>query len=154
MITYCIDHVREFYDQKYAACTPTQPPDAHLFLGSDNAANQATNNYHFSWMIIYVEENHALQTIQKNFTDEQHGKGTCFVYQICGLLTHEQHVKGTCFVYHICGLLLYTFNTRNLLCFHSHLCFIRNLGCIRRWRKFKTGAESAAVHGYELNTAF
>ena len=47
MITFCIDFVREFYDSKNAACTPPQPPDAHLFCGSDNAANQAKNNYHF-----------------------------------------------------------------------------------------------------------
>ena len=49
--------------------------------------------------------------------------------------TSQQHRKGTCFVYHTCGLLLYTINTLNLLCFHSHLCFIRRLGCRRRWRK-------------------
>ena len=75
MITFCIDHVREFYDRKNAACTPPQPPNAHLFCGSDNAANQAKNNYHFSWMVDYVEEDHGLQTIQQNFTAEQHGKG-------------------------------------------------------------------------------
>jgi hypothetical protein len=27
-------------------------------------------------MIEYVEEDHGLQTIQQNFTAEQHGKGT------------------------------------------------------------------------------
>ena len=75
MITHCIDFVREFYDQKNAACNPPQPPNAHLFCGSDNAANQAKNNYHFSWMIDYVEEDHGLLTIQQNFTAEQHGKG-------------------------------------------------------------------------------
>ena len=56
----------EFYDRKNAACTPPHPPSAHLFCGSDNAANQAKNNYHFSWMIDYVEEDHGLQTIQQN----------------------------------------------------------------------------------------
>ena len=133
MITFCIDHVREFYDQKNAACTPAQPPNTHLFLGSDNAANQAKNNYHFSWMIDYVEEDHSLQTIQQNFTAEQHGKGTCFVN-------------------HTTGLLLYAFNTIHLWCFRSHLCLIRSMGCRRRGRK--TGSESAAVHSYEINTAF
>ena len=76
MITYCIDVVREYYDRLNAASTPPQPPNSHLFLGSDNAANQAKNNYHFSWMIDYVEEDHGLQTVQQNFTAEQHGKGT------------------------------------------------------------------------------
>ena len=76
MITFCIDFVRDFYDQKNAASAPPQPPNAHLFCGSDNAANQAKNNYHFSWMIDYVEEDHGLQTVQQNFTAEQHGKGT------------------------------------------------------------------------------
>ena len=76
MITYCIDVVREYYDRLNAASTPPQPPNSHLFLGSDNAANQAKNNYHFSWMIDYVEEDHGLHTIQQNFTAEQHGKGT------------------------------------------------------------------------------
>ena len=70
MITFCIDFVREFYDQKNSASTPPQPPNAHLFCGSDNAANQAKNNYHFSWMIDYVEEDHGLQTVQQNFTAE------------------------------------------------------------------------------------
>ena len=37
--------------------------------------NQAKNNYHFAWMVDYVEEDHRLQTIQQNFTAEQHGKG-------------------------------------------------------------------------------
>ena len=76
MITHCVDHVREYYDRKNAAAVPVQPPNAHLFLGSDNAANQAKNNYHFTWMIEYVEEDHGLRTIQQNFTAEQHGKGT------------------------------------------------------------------------------
>ena len=75
MITFCVDHVREYYDRKNAACMPPQPPNAHLFLGSDNAANQAKNNFHFAWMVDYVEEDHGLQTIQQNFTAEQHGKG-------------------------------------------------------------------------------
>jgi hypothetical protein len=79
MITHCVDHVREFYDRKNAAAVPVQPPNAHLFLGSDNAANQAKNNYHFAWMVDYVEEDHGLQTIQQNFTAEQHGKGTSSV---------------------------------------------------------------------------
>ena len=48
MITHCVDHVRELYDRKNTAAVPVQPPNAHLFLGSDNAANQAKNNYHFA----------------------------------------------------------------------------------------------------------
>ena len=79
MITHCVDHVREFYDRKNAAAIPVQPPNARLFLGSDNAASQAKNNYHFAWMVDYVEEDHGLQTIQQNFTAEQHGKGTSSV---------------------------------------------------------------------------
>ena len=31
MITHCVDHVREYYDQKNAAAVPVQPPNAHLF---------------------------------------------------------------------------------------------------------------------------
>ena len=102
MITFCIDHVREFYDRKNAVCTPPQPPNAHLFCGSDNAANQAKNNYHFSWMVDYVEEDHGLQTIQQNFTAEQHGKG----------IWDAEGGGG------------------------------------------KTGAETAALHGFEINTAY
>ena len=85
MITFCVDHVREFYDRKMLhmhACMPPQPPNAHLFLGSDNAANQAKNNFHFAWMVDYVEEDHGLQTIQQNFTAEQHGKGYNFFFLI------------------------------------------------------------------------
>ena len=88
MITYCIDVVRDYYDRKTAECTPPQPPNAHLFLGSDNAANQAKNNYHFSWMIDYVEEDHGLETIQQNFTAEQHGKGTFCHSQSYGLIIY------------------------------------------------------------------
>jgi hypothetical protein len=51
-------------------------------LGSDNAANQAKNNFHFAWMVDYVEEDHGLQTIQQNFTAEQHGKGYNFFFLI------------------------------------------------------------------------
>ena len=82
MITHCVDHVREFYDRKNAAAVPVQPPNAHLFLGADNASNQAKNNYHFAWMVDYIEEDHGLQTIQQNFTAEQHGKGTFFPSEI------------------------------------------------------------------------
>ena len=84
MITFCIDYVREFYDRKNAACG--QPPNKHLFCGSDNAANQSKNNYHFSWMIDYVEDDHGLQTVQQNFTAEQHGKGAFIFFQVlkCG----------------------------------------------------------------------
>ena len=32
-----------------------------------------------AWMVDYVEEDHGLQTIQQNFTAEQHGKGTVSV---------------------------------------------------------------------------
>ena len=133
MINYCIDYIKKIYDRKSAACTPVQPPNAHLFLESDNAANQAKNNYHFSWMIDYVEEDYGLQTIQQKFTAEKHGKGTCFVY-------------------HTCDLLVYTIDTLNHLCFHSHLCL---LGV---WNAEggggKTSAERAAVHGDEINAAF
>ena len=82
MITHCVDHVREFYDLKNAAATPVKPPNAHLFLGADNASSQAKNNYHFAWMVDYIEEDHGLQTIQQNFTAEQHGKGTFFPSEI------------------------------------------------------------------------
>ena len=52
MITHCVDHVREVYDRKNAAAVPVQPPNAHhLFLGADNASNQAKNYYHFAWMV-------------------------------------------------------------------------------------------------------
>ena len=51
------------------------PPNKHSFCGSDNAANQSKTNYHFSWMLDYVEEDHGLQTVQQIFTAEQHGKG-------------------------------------------------------------------------------
>ena len=78
MITHCVDHVREYYDRKNTAAVPVHPPNARLFLGSDNAGNQAKNNYHFAWMIDYVEEDHGLQTIQQNFTAEQHGKRYLF----------------------------------------------------------------------------
>ena len=116
MITYCSDVVRAYYDQNNAACTPVQPPNAHLFLGSDNAANQAKNNYHFSWMIDYVKEDHGLQTVQQNFTAGQHRKGTCLFYQIYGLL-------------------LCTLKIPNLGCIHYNLLLIRSLGCRRRGRK-------------------
>ena len=33
-------------------------------------------------MIDYVEEDHGLQTVQQNFTAEQHGKGT-FLLPFC-----------------------------------------------------------------------
>ena len=79
VITFCIDFVREFYDHKHAACTPLQPPTAHLFCRGDNAENQAKNNYHFSWMVDFVEEDHGLQTTQQNFEAQQDRKGSIFV---------------------------------------------------------------------------
>ena len=110
MITYCIDVVRDYYDRLNAASTPPQPPNAHLFLGSDNAANQAKNNYHFSWMIDYVEEDHGLETIQQNFTAEQHGKGTyCHSHLMVLSCISEFLVK--------------------------YLSLLRSLGCRRRGRK-------------------
>ena len=86
MITDCIDFVQEFYDQKNAACTPPQPPNAHLFWSSNIAANRAKNTYHFSWMIDFVEEDRGLQTIQQNFTAKQHGKGSCLQAETFWLL--------------------------------------------------------------------
>ena len=115
MITFCVVMLDNITTKKNAACTPAQPPNAHLFLGSDNAANQAKNNYHFSWMIDYIEEDHSLQTIQQNFTAEQHGKGTCFVYKS--------------------RLLLRLCHSIHLLSFCSHFCLIRSMGCRRRGRK-------------------
>ena len=79
MIIFCIDNVQEFYDRKNAACTPPQPPKKHLFCGSDNAANQSKNTYHFSWMPDYVEDDRGLQTVQKICTAEQHRKGIVFM---------------------------------------------------------------------------
>jgi len=126
IITFCIDFVRDFYDQKIAACAPPQPPNAHLFCGSDNAASQAKNNYHFSWMIDYVEEDHGLQTVQQNFTAEQHGKGSFFVPFVC---------------------------PRSSSCIQPSTS-VCSLGV---WDAEggggKTGAESAAFHGFEINTA-
>ena len=115
MITFCIDYVREFYDRKNAACG--QPPNKHLFCGSDNAANQSKNNYHFSWMIDYVENDHGLQTLQQNFTVEQHGKGAFIFFQVlkCGLL---------------CEL---------LRVFHEPCFTLRCLGCRGRWRENRCG---------------
>ena len=129
MITHCVDHVREFYDRKNAAAVPVQPPNAHLFLGSDNAASQAKNNYHFAWMVDYVEEDHGLQTIQQNFTAEQHGKGTSSVSFL------SQH-----------GLFL------PLHCYLSHFFFQGVWDA--EGGGGKTGAERAALHGFEINTAF
>ena len=113
MITFCIDFVRDFYDQKNAASAPPQPPNAHLFCGSDNAASQAKNNYHFSWMIDYVEEDHGLQTVQQNFTAEQHGKGTF-------LLPFYSHTSLSTVLLHS------TFN---------FCVLIRSMGCRRWWRE-------------------
>ena len=44
------------FDHKNAAAISVQPPNAHLFLGADNASNQAKKNYHFAWMVDYIEE--------------------------------------------------------------------------------------------------
>jgi len=127
MITFCIDFVRDFYDQKNGASAPPQPPNAHLFCGSDNAASQAKNNYHFSWMIDYVEEDHGLQTVQQNFTAEQHGKGTFLLPFVC---------------------------PRSSSCIQPSTS-VCSLGV---WDAEggggKTGAESAALHGFEINTAY
>ena len=117
MITYCIDVVREYYDRLNAASTPPQPPNSHLFLGSDNAASQAKNNYHFSWMIEYVEEDHGLETIQKNFAAEQHGK------------VLVSFIKSR--------LLLRLCHSIHLWFYCSHFCLIRSMGC--RGRGLKNG---------------
>ena len=130
MITHCVDHVREFYDRKNAAAVPVQPPNAHLFLGADNAANQAKNNYHFAWMVDYVEEDHGLQTIQQNFTAEQHGKGTVSVP------ISNQSAHSFC-----------SFTLVILTSFLEGVWDAEGGGG-------KTGAERAALHGFEINTAF
>ena len=51
------------------------PGNKHVFYASDNAANQSKNNYHFSWMIVYVEDDPGPQMVQQNYTAEQHRKG-------------------------------------------------------------------------------
>ena len=85
-------------------------------------------------MIDYIEEKHGLQTIQQNFTEEQHGKGTYF---------HAEHF----------GL--------NWLCSQNFpLCIyveFTTLVFVGIWDAEggggKTGTESAALHGFEINTA-
>ena len=130
MITHCVDHVREFYDLKNAAATPVQPPNAHLFLGADNASSQAKNNYHFAWMVDYIEEDHGLQTIQQHFTAEQHGKGTFHVP------ISNQSAR--------------TFGYLTLLIFSLFLEGVWDA----EGGGGKTGAERAALHGFEINTAY
>ena len=99
-LTFCIDQVREYYDRKNAEwgkghCFATfilhqrtffwhlkllqfanAGPNKHLRINSDKCGGQCANMYHFSWLVDYIQEDHGLQTIQHNFSGEQHGKGT------------------------------------------------------------------------------
>ena len=94
-LTFCIDHMREFYDRKnaewnkgaifstsYITCKLCylSGPHKHLRIGSDKCGGQCANMYHFAWMVDYTQEGHGLQTIQHNFTGEQHGKGKCYFF--------------------------------------------------------------------------
>ena len=130
MITYWVYYVCEYYDRKNAARTPPQPPNAHLFLGSDNAANQAKNNYQFSWMVDYVEEleDHGLETIQQNFTAEQHAYG-----------------KGYFLLFDPLWFLVFSFTIHKGGLFNVSFKFIRSVGCRRRgwknWRRKRSIAQ-------------
>jgi len=72
-LTHCIDNCRQYYDVKNAQSN--RPPNKHLFCATDNCGGQCKNMYQFAWMADYVEEDHGLETIQHNFSAEQHGKG-------------------------------------------------------------------------------
>ena len=46
-----------------------------MFCETDNCSGQRKNMYQFIWMTNYVEEDHGLETIQHNFSAEQHDEG-------------------------------------------------------------------------------
>ena len=111
MITHCVDHVREFFDRTNAAAVPVQPPNAHLFLGSDNAANQAKNDYHFAWMVIMLRKTMGFRPsskiLQLNSTEKV-------------LFSHLKSVSTD----------FWLPNTS-----HLFIIFGRSMGCRRRWWK-------------------
>ena len=111
MITHCVDHVREFYDLKNAAATPVQPPNAHLFLGADNASSQAkTTITLLGWLITLrktMDCRLSNKILQLNSTEKV-------------LFSHLKSVSTD----------FWLPNTS-----HLFIIFGRSMGCRRRWWK-------------------
>ena len=60
MITFCVDHVREYYDKKMLLALPLNL-QTHIYSWAvTTQQTKQKNSYHFSWMIDYVEEDHSL----------------------------------------------------------------------------------------------
>ena len=73
-----IEYVRDFYDRKMLLALHLNRPMHTYSVAVKMQQTKEENNYHFSWMIDYVEEDHGFQMIQQNFTAEQPGKRSCF----------------------------------------------------------------------------